>query len=228
MTERRRGAVKREAESLEIAATRLRWVDGSLEIDFDEPATPFGRRLQGRIRLEPSAGPCGAFALDAAGRHLWAPIAPRARVEVAVTGEEAWRGEGYFDTNLGAEPLERAFVNWDWSRLNRPGESVLFYDVSRRDGGATALAIRVSASGEAEPIEAPPRRRLAPTLWGIRRRPRGETPRLVRTLEDTPFYARSLLTDGGGVAMHESLCLNRLASPVVKAMLPFRMFRTLS
>jgi len=52
-----------------------------------------------------------------------------------------------------------------------------------------------------------------------------------RTLTDAPFYARSLLDAqwlGERVdVMHESLSLDRLRSPVVRAMLPFRMPRIL-
>jgi carotenoid 1,2-hydratase len=225
MTERGRRAMAREATALEIGASRLEWRGGGLEIVFDEPAIPLGRRLKGRVRLEPRAGALGPRSLDAEGRHLWGPIAPRAAVTVALDGEDAWRGDGYFDANIGAEPIERAFVDWDWSRVHRRDETLLFYDVARRDGARTELALRIGAGGEVEPIEAPPQRRLPPTLWRVPRRPRGEAPRLVRTLEDTPFYTRSQLVDGDGMTVHESLSLDRLASPIVKAMLPFRMPR---
>jgi carotenoid 1,2-hydratase len=52
----------------------------------------------------------------------------------------------------------------------------------------------------------------------------------VRTLEDTPFYARSLLSVGNNagvarLAMHESLDLERFRSPWVRRLLPFRMRR---
>jgi len=50
-----------------------------------------------------------------------------------------------------------------------------------------------------------------------------------KTLEDTPFYARSALTahlHGAPAAiMHESLSLDRFRAPIVRAMLPFRMPR---
>ncbi|MEY3572351.1 MAG: hypothetical protein RJA77_266, partial [Pseudomonadota bacterium] len=55
------------------------------------------------------------------------------------------------------------------------------------------------------------------------------TPHRVRTLEDTPFYARGMveadLLGERVVAMHETLSLPRLRSPIVKAMLPWRMPR---
>jgi carotenoid 1,2-hydratase len=51
----------------------------------------------------------------------------------------------------------------------------------------------------------------------------------VRTLEDGPFYTRSIMATrllGEDIElMHESLSGDRFASPVVKAMLPFRMPR---
>ena len=54
-------------------------------------------------------------------------------------------------------------------------------------------------------------------------------PSVVETLEDTPFYARSVIEAeilGHRVtAMHESLDMRRFCAPVVQAMLPFRMPR---
>jgi carotenoid 1,2-hydratase len=51
----------------------------------------------------------------------------------------------------------------------------------------------------------------------------------MTTIEDTPFYARSTLKTvwhGQPVqAMHESLRLDRFVTPIVQAMLPFRMPR---
>jgi carotenoid 1,2-hydratase len=54
-------------------------------------------------------------------------------------------------------------------------------------------------------------------------------PRVMQTLEDTPFYARAVLESGllgqRVVSVHETLNLRRLTSPVVQAMLPWRMPR---
>lgn len=50
-----------------------------------------------------------------------------------------------------------------------------------------------------------------------------------RRLEDSPFYTREILDTHlygeRGPAVHESLDLDRFASPIVKLMLPFRMPR---
>ena len=52
---------------------------------------------------------------------------------------------------------------------------------------------------------------------------------VVEQLEDTPFYQRALLQSnlfGESVqSFHESITMSRLVSPVVQAMLPWRMPR---
>ena len=54
-------------------------------------------------------------------------------------------------------------------------------------------------------------------------------PRVRETLEDTPFYSRSMIEgryEGEwATIIHESLSLDRLRSSLVRAMLPFRMPR---
>ncbi|HZH46341.1 MAG TPA: carotenoid 1,2-hydratase, partial [Roseococcus sp.] len=66
--------------------------------------------------------------------------------------------------------------------------------------------------------------------WGIRRATQGNAV-LERTLEDTPFYARSVLRtrlDGeDALAVHESLDLDRFAALPIQLMLPFRVPRAL-
>ena len=68
------------------------------------------------------------------------------------------------------------------------------------------------------------------TAWRIQRRMRSEAPvNVVAQLEDTPFYQRALLNSvllGEPVqSFHETLFVPRLQSPVVQAMLPWRMPR---
>ncbi len=235
MTERRRGALRQEREALVVGRSAMRWVGGALEIDVHEVGAPIPQRLRGHIRLHPTAMLGETFAIDDAGRHLWRPIAPRAEVEVSF-GEPAcaWRGQGYFDTNAGVEPLQEGFSTWNWSRAHGRTDTFLFYDVERRDGCRADLALRIGAGGAAERIASPPAHDQPLPLWRMPRAVRGDADRppvLRRTLEDAPFYSRTAL-DGvvAGEAVqivHESVSLDRLRSPLVRAMLPFRMPRTL-
>ena len=93
------------------------------------------------------------------------------------------------------------------------------------------LFLQFGPRGDVRELPAPPPVALQSTRWGISRSTRAERgdARVVRTLEDTPFYARSLLStrllDTSVVAVHESLSLDRFASRWVKVLLPFRMPR---
>ena len=233
MTERGRGALRRDVSHLTIGPSSLAWDGECLTLQIEEVTAPIPSRLRGTIRLRPRALSGWTFALDAPRRHLWRPIAPRADVEVTLDRPTlSWRGEGYFDTNRGEEPLEEAFRDWTWSRGHTDKETLLFYDVTRRAGDSMGLALRVGPGGEIDAVEAPPLSPLPSTFWRVARPVRadgGEPPRLLRTLEDAPFYSRSDVAarQNGQMAriIHESLDLTRLASPVVKAMLPFRMPR---
>jgi carotenoid 1,2-hydratase len=233
MTERRAAAVRRDGASLWVGPSGLTWEGGTLTVRFDEITAPIPSRLRGEVRLRPRAVNREAFVLDKAGRHVWRPIAPRADVEVSLRDPAGgWRGEGYFDTNAGGEPLEAAFRAWDWSRAHAATDTLLFYDVERRDGGQAGLALRARPDGALAAIEPPPRAPLPPTFWRVHGHVRAEAahpPRIRRILEDTPFYSRTALIgrhDGEPAEIvHESLSLDRLRSPIVRAMLPFRMPR---
>jgi carotenoid 1,2-hydratase len=141
-----------------------------------------------------------------------------------------WSGEGYLDSNIGQEPLEHGFEEWSWSRAHAAEDTVLFYDATCRSGATHQTALRVLPSGDLQPIDPAPSHRLPKGFWGVGRTARSDgAPRLLRTLEDAPFYLRTALQGGIGAQpaaiMHESLSLDRLRSPLVKAMLPFRMPR---
>jgi carotenoid 1,2-hydratase len=173
-----------------------------------------------------------AYLLDAAGKHRWTPFAPCAHVEVSFTDPDVhWSGAGYFDSNCGEEPLEAAFSDWTWSRAGSAHDAVVLYDLNTRDKCARSLALKFGADG-VEAIEAPPQAALPRSGWRIARVTRADTgsqPRVVKTLEDAPFYSRSMLDSRlHGVrrpAIHESLDLDRFDTPWVRCMLPFRMPR---
>lgn len=192
--------------------------------------------MRGEVRARPFALTDRTFLIDPHGRHRWRPLAPRANFEIALSEPAlSWRGEGYFDANDGDEPLEDAFSAWDWARLYPDRrETIVLYDTEPRAGAARRIAIAVSPDGQIIEADAPALQRADPTpVFRIQRRIGGDggaAPKIIRTLEDAPFYSRSLVeTSLGGRpyrGFHESLSGDRLRSNVVRAMLPFRMPRT--
>ena len=232
MTERGRGGLQRDADTLRIGPSAMRWDGDTLVVDFAEICAPIPRRLRGSARITPECLNTQAFALDVAGRHVWQPVAPRARIEVTLTDPALrWSGTAYLDTNTGTEPLEAGFADWQWSRAHLQRDTAVFYEGVRRDGSTFALALRFDAQGRAEVVEMPLPARLPRTGWRVKRSTRADdgVARIVRTWEDSPFYARSTvaarLFGEDALAVHESLSLDSFRAPLVKAMLPFRMPR---
>lgn len=234
MTERGRLQVERTPELLSIGPSRMEWRGDTLTVHIDEVAMPWPRRMRGRIRLHAGSLYGRPHTLDAAGRHAWMPIAPSARVEVEFDEPPLrWRGHGYFDMNAGDEPLEAGFRGWHWSRAAlRDGATAVLYDSTTRAGAARHLGLRIDRGGRAQAILVEATVGLGRTGWGIVRRTRTDASRtatVAATLEDTPFYARSLVATtvlGEPVtAMHESLDLDRFDTRWVQLLLPFRMPR---
>jgi carotenoid 1,2-hydratase len=234
MTERGSRQLARERDRLVIGPSRLDWDGSRLTIQIDEMAAPWPARIRGKVHLHAKSLFDRALSLDRAGRHSWTALAPCARMEVDLEHPRLrWHGHGYWDTNTGSEPLELGFTRWDWSRTTlRDGSTAVLYDASRRDGGNWSAGLRFDRSGRVEEFEAPQRARLPVTGWRIERGTRSEDARATgvrRTLEDTPFYARSLVSAkllGEPVTgVHESLSLERFSRRWVQALLPFRMPR---
>ncbi|MGB0126912.1 MAG: carotenoid 1,2-hydratase [Rhodocyclaceae bacterium] len=234
LTERGRNSLQRSASALSIGPSSLYWSGDALNILIDEVTAPWPTRVRGKVRLFPAAVTNQAFALDTEGAHSWWPIAPVSRVEVELDKPGlSWKGHAYLDCNFGAVPLEDDFTRWDWSRSTlADGRTVVFYDVSRRRGGDMGLALRFDANGEAGDLDPPPYQTLPDTSWKVARGARGDHGHPVRveeTLENAPFYARSLvatrLFGEPAMAMHESLSLDRFRSGWVQILLPFRMPR---
>lgn len=233
MTERRADQLERSAQHFAVGPSSLHYTGSELVADIFEICVPIPSRLKGRIRLIPEVETQASFDLDPNGRHIWRPLAPRARVELTFDSPNlSWSGDGYFDTNSGQEPLERAFAHWHWGRAHRGDDLRLFYDVINRSGPRRATYLKVSHDGTVSEAAPTPQRHLGGTFWGIDREAWSDGPepaRVIKTLEDAPFYARSALEsqlEGERVLMmHETLNLDRLRMPIVRAMLPFRMPR---
>jgi carotenoid 1,2-hydratase len=234
MTERGQAALSQAPAALAIGPSALAWDRATLTVTLDELAVPWPRRLRGVVRLHAGALTGHVATLDAAGGHRWSPLAPCGQVEVALTRPALrWTGSGYLDSNWGDGPLERAFARWHWCRASLPDGTAILYDIERRAGGRRALALAVDRAGTVRDMVPPPVAALPPTRWwrmarAIRAEAGGRA-RVVRTLEDTPFYARSVVSTrllGQEVtAWHESLSLERFRQGWVQALLPFRMPR---
>jgi carotenoid 1,2-hydratase len=234
LTERGRRGVERKGSSLAIGPSALRWDGDALVIEIDEVTVPVPSRIRGRVRLRPMQTSARSFALDARGRHRWRPIAPCARIDVELERPALrWSGRAYLDSNAGDEPLANAFESWQWSRAAlRDGSTAVLYDVARRSDDALSLALRFKPDGEVDDFAPPPPAPLPDTRWRIRRWTRSDpgcTARVVQSFEDTPFYARSLVTTGlfgeSAISVHESLSLERFRRGWAQGLLPFRMPR---
>lgn len=235
MTERSAASVGRDRHEFNVGPSRLQWDGASLVIDIDEIGMPLPQRVRGRVRVWPRGLASFVAPLDPQGLHRWGPIAPAARIEVDLDRPGTrWAGEAYLDSNEGDEPIDRPFALWDWSRAALPdGGTAVLYDVRMKQGEDRVIAQRFAADGRSEAFEAPPRQRLPSTaVWRIARHMRSETEapaRVLQTLEDTPFYTRSLLESGlfgqRVHSVHETLSIPRLVAGTTRLMLPFRMPR---
>jgi carotenoid 1,2-hydratase len=231
MAERPRSTVERTASTLRVGPSALHWDGRTLVIDIDEIGVPLPRRLRGRITIDAPAARDRTYPLDANGDHRWHPIAPASRVAVAFSNPAlSWSGTAYVDSNGGDCALENTFRGWDWCRALLPdGAAALTYDTVERNGTTQSVALHVAADGATTTFEPPLLASLPGTGWRIARRARSESPQgavVVETLEDTPFYARSLLATRllgtEAIAVHESLSMERFASGWVQRLLPFR------
>ncbi len=226
MTERGRGDIARGPQRFEIGPSAVGWNGRVFAAEIDEFCMPFGQRLRGVLSVHTPAPIDHEMLLNPEGDHRWRPFAPRARVEVALRSPAlAWSGTGYFDSNVGSAPLEGGFSRWHWSRASTAEATSVIYDATRRDGSRTAFAQRFADDGIRD-LPLPPETELPRGLWGVARPTRANTtPRLLRRLEDAPFYTRSEISSDAGHGVHESLDLDRFSRRWVQVLLPFRMPR---
>ena len=238
MTDRGSAALHQSRDALQVGPSRMSWQNGTLVIDINELSSlPLISRVQGQIRLTPSAVTEVEAMLTPDASHIWRPFAPSAHISVDLTQGHTWQGHGYFDANFGTAALEADFKRWTWGRYPRAtgiagGGTTCFYDGIRADGSTLALGLDITAAGAVTEVTPPPLTPLGRTAWLMRRDTRcdaGATPRQTMALLDAPFYSRSLVEtclQGEVVTgVHEALDLTRFRRPVVKAMLAVRVPR---
>ena len=232
MTERTEKSLYLASDNFCLGRSSLSWSGDSLSIAVDERSAPFGQALRGNVRLAAPVTHGRQYNLDAAGRHVWQPIAPCARVSLAFDKPRLrWRGNAYFDHNAGSRPLEQDFRGWDWSRLQTDRGATISYSVQEASNSRRSLALRYGHDGKEDSVPLPNATNIGRSRWGVQRFANLDgRPSVRETLEDTPFYARTMLqidddTGRRAHAMHESLSLDRFNKAWVRTLLPFRMPR---
>jgi carotenoid 1,2-hydratase len=239
----------RERGALGIARSSIeRAPDGRLCLTIDDRSAPFmaslmgvGRRVYGRIELEPMAQPVEAATLPSGGGHAhrWSIAVPRARVRVDLPRPGfRFEGVGYHDTNCGEGRLEAAFARWSWARFHDVGRTTVLYAMRERGGAGRALLVDVADEGGgrvAEPVTLCAEGEQRAATWGFRlpRRFAADGPRGAwacrpgRVLEPSPFYARYLCEldapdRPSRLGLGEHLDLERFAGRGVQFLLRFK------
>jgi carotenoid 1,2-hydratase len=234
MTERAKNAIQRTADNFTVGPSQLHWKDDTLTININERVPLLGQKIQGTIKVFVDQLFNYVVPLDDQQRHRWGPIAPHCKVEVSFKKPNLnWKGSAYLDSNEGDEAINKPFSEWDWSRAHlKDGSTAVIYDVRQKNGAERILATKFNRDGSTEQFLAPERVALDKTGWKIQRNMRSELDEKVsvlKTLEDTPFYARSMIASKllgePVISMHETLNIKRLESNVVQFMLPWRMPR---
>ena len=233
MTERAANSVSRSTNHMSIGPTTLQWKDDHLIIDLNEITVPLPSRLRGQIKVELPPLCKSVFAIDGTGNHLWWPAAPSSKIQVDLKHPNlSWKGHAYLDSNRGIEPLENYFHFWDWYRRPDPsGGTIVTYNTQPLKHAANSLAIKIASNGDVEKLGKTDFIELPETpIWKIKRSTRADsTCNILRTLEDTPFYSRSLVqstVNGRSLTgFHESMALDRFKKRWVQLLLPFRMPR---
>ena len=240
MTERSAQSIHRTENEFTIGPSKMAWDGEAITFDICEIGVPIPQKIIGKVKVHPHGFSRHLWALDKDAAHHWGPIAPSARVEVTMSEPNIkWSGHGYFDANEGIEPVNQidkpVFADWDWSRASlSDGSTAVIYDV-RQAAGLPDRVLALKFSKDARLVESfipPAKQVLAPTFWRIKRQMRSDTavvPRVLQTLEDTPFYARSVLQSGllgeTVTSLHETLDIPKLTSMSTQLMLPWRMPR---
>jgi carotenoid 1,2-hydratase len=231
LTEHAIAPTARGADGLAIGRSTMRWDRDRLLVELDEVSPWTARPLRGRLVFIPQTGPKQPLWLDSARRHAWWPIAPRGSLDVQLDEPALrFRATGYHDANAGDEPLHRAVDAWTWSRFHlHDGSTVVTYVVQPPGGEPSAARAFHFVPDSAHALAALIARPLSASRWGLAREAwAGAEPRarLLRSLEDGPFYARHLVqaqTDAGLVCgLSETLSARRLASRAARFLVGFR------
>ena len=221
--------------ALGLGRNRIEYADNSLICHIDDLTAPLPSRVRGTVRLDCTRAADLPVQLLPEREHWWRVIVPRGGISVDLEQPKlSWRGQGYFDSNIGNEPLEAAFQNWSWLRATTSAHRTLvIYRLRPACGAEVIHSLEFTPEGSCDHFLPPPAISLPKSSWGIPRQVATEHAvgaRVRSTLENGPFYARSVVEaqlHGETVeAMHECVSLARFQSSWVRSLLPFRMRRS--
>ena len=231
MTERTARDLHLSPQGVAVGSSAMQWQNDRLVIDIDEWTNPLPSRLRGQIEIDTGHRSGRVWPIHDNGAHHWWPMAPHAKATARFEHPNLTiSGSAYVDSNFGTRPLERDFRYWDWTRNAHRGDSYdLTYHTRQTDNAEYFLSLKQADSGELRPVASPRVQPLQKSGWRVSREICSEhTIGQVKTLEDTPFYARAKVTTNGTtpkMLMHESLSLERFGQPWVQTLLPFRLPR---
>jgi carotenoid 1,2-hydratase len=220
--------VARSPIHLTIGKSTLALSGNTLLLSIDEQAASGSKVIRGTVEIDLRDVLNHSFDLNGDGKHTWRPIQPTARCQVSLESPAVrFSGAAYVDSNHGTEALEDGFTRWNWSRAtSAEGVSWISYETeSKNEKRALHL---FHSEGALERVIAPAAvTRLSKGSYGLVSTGRIDTLESVQTLEDSPFYARSLVTGQIGshtvTMVHEHVDLERFAKPWVQFLIPFRM-----
>jgi carotenoid 1,2-hydratase len=233
-TEYGRRALRVGPDRLELGRTSLSQLGSTLTWSFDECCVPWPSRVRGKVTIHGYEISAPELSLTPDGVHVWRALVPHGRVQVELERPALrWQGTGYLDSNRGGAPLDEGFRHWSWLRAHTRQGAIVVYSVIPARAPPMTHALIFPASGAPRNFAPPPRVALPMSRWRVARDVPADAaavPTVLRTLEDAPFYARSVVTTHLGgeplTAMHESLSLTRFQSAWVRSLLPFRMRRS--
>jgi carotenoid 1,2-hydratase len=224
----------RGANHAQFGESRIEVARDRVTVHVRERAPWTGRWVEGEVVLEREAeGLATPWKIDPEQQHQWWLVMPRARMRARFDAPKVhFHGTAYHDANMGRVSLEDSFSRWSWGRAHsESGATVVTYDVLDRAHQRRSRAVRVDRRGNAQMIEDLERVAFPASRWGVacdtlvdRSAPEVK---LVKRLEDTPFYVRSLLSAQLGgervTTMYEQLSLERFDTRWVQHLLGYRM-----
>jgi len=134
MTDRGEQALRLSEDTLEVGPSSMHWDGTDLVISINEISTPHCQRIEGEVRIHPSALTSVELPLHDAGTHIWRPFAPTSAISVDLKRPGwKWQGHGYFDANFGTRALEDDFSYWTWARMPKDEAAPDIMDAASRD-----------------------------------------------------------------------------------------------